>query len=335
MAIFITGGLGYIGSHTSVELLSNGYDVIIADNLCNSKISVLDKIAKITGRTPKFYNVDLKNEQSIEMIFSENKIEATIHFAALKAVGESCIIPLDYYDNNITSTLSILKVMKKHNVKKFLFSSSATVYGDAEIMPIKEDFKLSVTNPYGRTKLIIEDILRDLYKSDSSWSIGILRYFNPVGAHESGEIGEDPNGIPSNLMPYITKVASRELKELNVFGNDYNTPDGTGVRDYIHVVDLAKGHIKALEKLNEISGILTYNLGTGKGYSVLEMIKTFENINNVKIPYKIVNRRSGDVATCYADSLKANKELEWKATKNIEDMCKDSWRWKCKSSEVY
>lgn len=327
MSIFITGGLGYIGSHTAIELLNSGYEVVIADNLYNSKIEVLDKIKNITGKLPKFYEIDLIDEFNVDKIFCENNISAVIHFAAYKAVGESCQKPIEYYYNNITSTLSVLKIMKKYNVKNFVFSSSATVYGNAQVMPIKEDFPLSVTNPYGRTKLMIEDILRDVYSSDNTWNISILRYFNPVGAHESGEIGEDPKGIPNNLMPYISKVASGELKEVNVFGNDYNTKDGTGVRDYIHVVDLAKGHVKAVEKLNSNLGITTYNLGTGNGYSVLELIKVFSEVSGKNIPYKIVDRRSGDIAICYADPSKANKELGWYAEKDIYDMCRDSWRW--------
>ncbi|MBS6501040.1 MAG: UDP-glucose 4-epimerase GalE [Clostridium sp.] len=332
MAILITGGLGYIGSHTAIELLNNGYEIVIADNLYNSKLDVLDKIKKITDKIPKFYKIDLLDEQAVECIFKENDIEATIHFAAYKAVGESCTMPIEYYHNNITSTLVVLKVMKKYKVKKFVFSSSATVYGDAKSMPIKEDFPLSVTNPYGRTKLMIEDILRDTYKADSSWGITILRYFNPIGAHESGEIGENPNGIPNNLMPYITKVAAGELKELEIFGDDYKTKDGTGVRDFIHVVDIARGHIKALESLKNKSGIFTYNLGTGNGYSVLEIVKTFEKVNNIQIPYRIVERRDGDIAICYADSSKSNRELGWVAEKSLEEMCKDSWRWQINNS---
>ncbi len=330
MSIFITGGLGYIGSHTAIELLNSGCDVVIADNLYNSKIEVLDKIKKITGKTPKFYKIDLLNEKDVEKIFKENNIESIIHFAAYKAVGESWELPLEYYYNNITSTLVVLKFMKKYNIKKFVFSSSATVYGDVDLMPIKEDFPLSATNPYGRTKLIIEDILRDIYRSRDDWNIAILRYFNPVGAHESGEIGEDPKGIPNNLMPYITKVAIGELEVLNIFGDDYDTPDGTGVRDYIHVVDLAKGHIKALEKLDENPGLVTYNLGTGIGYSVLDIVKAFSKATGKEIAYKIVDRRPGDVGTCYANPEKAQKELNWYSAKNIEEMCADSWRWQNK-----
>lgn len=332
MTIFVTGGLGYIGSHTTVELLNNGYEVIIADNLYNSNLVVLEKIEKITGRKPKFYKVDLLDEKSVETIFKENDIDATIHFAAYKAVGESCIIPIEYYHNNITSTLVVLKMMKKYNVKKFVFSSSATVYGDAEFMPVKEEALLSATNPYGRTKLIIENMLKDIYISDNFWNIAILRYFNPVGAHKSGEIGENPRGIPNNLMPYITKVAIGELEKLSIFGDDYGTPDGTGVRDYIHVVDLAKGHIKALEKLNTNSGLVIYNLGTGKGYSVLDLVKEFSKASGKEIPYKIVGRRKGDIAICYADPSKANNELGWNAEKSIEEMCEDSWRWQKNNS---
>jgi len=335
MAIFVSGGLGYIGSHTTIELLNAGYDVVIADNLCNSSEVVLDKIKKLTGKTPKFYKVDLLNEEEVEKIFEDNEIEGTIHFAALKAVGESCILPIEYYHNNLTSTLVILKFMKKYNVKKFIFSSSATVYGDAKIMPIKEDAPLSATNPYGRTKLMIEDMLRDLFKSDNSWGITMLRYFNPIGAHESGEVGEDPNGIPNNLIPYITKVAIGELSELSIFGGDYPTHDGTGVRDYIHVVDLAKGHVKALEKIKDNLGIFTYNLGTGTGYSVLDIVKVFSKVVGRDIPYKIVSRRAGDVAVCYADPTKANVELGWKAEKGIIEMCEDSWRWQKKNPSGY
>lgn len=335
MKIFVTGGLGYIGSHTTIELLNSGHEVIIADNLYNSNLIVLEKIEKITGRKPKFYKIDLIDEKSVDIIFKENNIDATIHFAAYKAVGESCSMPIEYYHNNITSTVVILKMMKKYNIKNFVFSSSATVYGDAEVMPIKEDYPLSATNPYGRTKLMIEDILRDIYKSDNSWNIAILRYFNPVGAHKSGEIGENPKGIPNNLMPYITKVAINELEELSVFGDDYNTSDGTGIRDYIHVVDLAKGHIKALEKLNTNSGLVTYNLGTGNGYSVLDLVKSFSKASGKEIPYKIVGRRDGDVAVCYADPSKANNELGWKSQKSIEEMCEDSWRWQENNSNYY
>ena len=327
MNVLVTGGMGYIGSHTVVELLIVGYNVIVVDNLVNSKIEVKEKIETITGKTFKCYEEDLINLNEVYRIFRENKIDSVIHFAALKAVGESVSKPLEYYENNLISTLNVLRAMKQYNVKNFVFSSSATVYGEAKTMPILEDFELSATNPYGRSKLIIEDVLRDLYNADKNFNIAILRYFNPVGAHESGLIGENPNGIPNNLMPYITQVAIGKLSKLNVFGNDYNTKDGTGVRDYIHVVDLAKGHLKALEKLKKDSGIFTYNLGTGKGYSVLEVIEAFEKESGRKVPYEIVKRRAGDIGVCYADPTKANRELNWVATKNINDMCRDSWRW--------
>ena len=335
MAVLVTGGLGYIGSHATIELLNIGRDVVVIDNLYNSKIVVKDRIEEITGKTIKYYNIDLLDREKVDEVFKENNIDSVINFAGYKAVGESSEIPLEYYDNNLTGALVVLKTMKKYNVKNFIFSSSATVYGSSKVMPLKEDFPLSVTNPYGRTKLITEDILRDLYKSDNSWNIGILRYFNPVGAHESGLIGEDPNGIPNNLMPYITKVAIGELEKVNVFGNDYDTVDGTGVRDYIHVVDLAKGHIKALEALEKNPGLVTYNLGTGKGYSVLQLIEAFSKASGVEIPYEIVGRRQGDVAECYSDPSKANKELGWKAEKGIDDMCRDSWRWQSKNPKGY
>ena len=312
-----------------------GREVVVIDNLYNSKIVVKDRIEEITGKKIKYYNIDLLDREKVEEVFKENNIDSVINFAGYKAVGESSEIPLEYYDNNLTGALVVLKTMKKYNVRNFIFSSSATVYGSSKIMPLKEDFPLSVTNPYGRTKLITEDILRDLYKSDNSWNIGILRYFNPVGAHESGLIGEDPNGIPNNLMPYITKVAIGELSKVNVFGNDYDTVDGTGVRDYIHVVDLAKGHIKTLEALEKNPGLVTYNLGTGNGYSVLQLIEAFSKASGVEIPYEIVGRRQGDVAECYSDPSKANKELNWKAEKGIDDMCKDSWRWQSKNPKGY
>ena len=327
MAVLVTGGLGYIGSHTVVELLENNEEVVIVDNLLNSKLSLKDRIEEITNNGVKYYNIDLVNEEDVRKVFNENRIESVIHFAALKAVGESVEKPIEYFHNNLVNTLVVLKIMKEFSVKNFVFSSSATVYGNAKEMPIKENFSLSVTNPYGRTKLMIEDILRDVYFSDNSWNIAILRYFNPVGANKSGRIGEDPNGIPNNIMPYITKVAIGELKQVNVFGNDYPTIDGTGVRDYIHVVDLAKGHIKALDKLKSNCGLVTYNLGTGKGYSVLELIKAFSEASGKEIPFEITERRAGDVAICYADPSKANSELGWKAERDINDMCKDSWKW--------
>ena len=327
MAILVTGGAGYIGSHTAVELLNSGKEIIIIDNFSNSKREVLDKIKEITGKNFKFYEMDYKNIEKLERVFEENKIDAVMNFAGYKAVGESVAKPLDYYENNISGAIGLLKTMKKYNVKKFIFSSSATVYGDPEVVPITEECKTGgTTNPYGTTKLFIEQILQDLYKSDNEWDIAILRYFNPIGSHESGLIGENPQGIPNNLMPYIVRVASGELEQLSVFGNDYDTPDGTGVRDYIHVVDLAKGHLKALEKLErEGKGIYIYNLGTGKGYSVLEMVKTFETATGKNVKYKIVGRRDGDIATCYANSKKAKEELGWQAEKTLEDMCKDAW----------
>ena len=329
MAILVPGGAGYIGSHTVVELLNKGKEVVIIDNFSNSKPDVLDKIRKITGKDFKFYEMDYKNKEQLEKVFEENNIEAVMNFAGYKAVGESVQKPIDYYMNNITGCLVVLDVMKKYNVKKFIFSSSATVYGEPERIPLTEDCKTGgTTNPYGTTKLFIEQILKDLYTSDNTWDICILRYFNPVGAHESGLIGEEPQGIPNNLMPYIVRVANGTLKELSVFGNDYNTPDGTGVRDYIHVVDLAKGHISALEKLEkEGKGLFIYNLGTGTGYSVLDMVKAFENSTGRDVPYKIAPRRAGDIATCYADPKKAKEELGWAAEKTLDDMCKDSWRY--------
>lgn len=335
MAVLVSGGMGYIGSHTTVELLNAGYDVVIADDLSNSKELVKDRIEKITGKTTKFYNVDLTNEEEAEKVFLENDIDSVIHFAAFKAVGESVEKPLEYYYNNITSALVMLRLMRKYNCKNFVFSSSATVYGDAKVVPITEDSPLSATNPYGKTKLMIEDMLRDIAKADSTLNIAILRYFNPVGAHKSGTIGEDPNGIPNNLMPYITKVAVGELKQLRVFGNDYPTHDGTGVRDYIHVVDLANGHVKALEKLKTNPGLVTYNLGTGNGYSVLDVVKAFAEASGRDIPYEIVDRRPGDIATCYADPKAANEELGWSAERGIKEMCEDSWRWQSNNPKGY
>ncbi|WP_027308895.1 UDP-glucose 4-epimerase GalE [Caloramator sp. ALD01] len=335
MSILVTGGAGYLGSHTCVELLNLGYEVIVVDNLSNSKEESLKRVEKITGKRLKFYNVDLLDKEGLENIFKENKVDAVIHFAGLKAVGESVQVPLKYYHNNITGTIILCEVMKKYGVKRLIFSSSATVYGNVERVPITEDFPLSATNPYGRTKLFIEEILRDLYISDNEWSIVLLRYFNPIGAHESGLIGEDPNGIPNNLMPYVTQVAVGKLKELRVFGNDYDTHDGTGVRDYIHVVDLAKGHVKALEKVMVFKGVEAYNLGTGKGYSVLDLVHTFEKVTGKRVPYRIVERRPGDVAKCFADPSKANRELGWIAEKNLEDMCRDAWRWQSNNPNGY
>lgn len=322
MRILVTGGTGYIGSHTCIELLKNGYEVVIIDNLINSKESVVGKIEKLSGKSVKFYKCDILDEEGMDRVFSEQKIDAVIHFAGLKAVGESVAMPITYYHNNITGTLLLCRVMRKHGCKNIVFSSSATVYGAPKSVPIKEDFPLSTTNPYGSTKLMIENILRDIYVSDNEWNITLLRYFNPIGAHESGLIGEEPNGIPNNLMPYIVKVAAGQLPYLNVFGNDYPTHDGTGVRDYIHVCDLAVGHIKALENLG---GVRVYNLGTGRGYSVLDIVKAFEKANGVKVPYIIKDRRPGDIAECYADPTKAKNELGWVAVHGIEDMCSSSW----------
>lgn len=327
MKILVTGGTGYIGSHTAVELLNSNYEIIIVDNLSNSKIEVVDKIKQITGKDFKFYQIDLRDKDKLSNIFKENKIDAVIHFAGLKAVGESVEKPLLYYRNNLDSTLTLCEVMNEYNVKKLVFSSSATVYGSQKVLPIKETASLSTTNPYGSTKLFIEYILDDIYKSDNEWSIIKLRYFNPVGAHVSGIIGEDPNGIPNNLMPYISKVATKELPYLNVFGNDYNTKDGTGVRDYIHVVDLAKGHLKALEYINNNKGSIAVNLGTGVGYSVLDIVKSYEKINNIEIPYKIVDRRDGDIEECYADPSKAYELLNWKTEKTLDDMVKSAYNY--------
>ncbi len=329
MKILVTGGNGYIGSHTCVELLNNGYEVVILDNFSNSKRENLSKIKQITGKDFTFYEGNMIDESILDKIFTKNKIDAVIDFAAYKAVGESVEKPVEYYTNNVSTVLVLLSAMKKYNVKKLVFSSSATVYGDPEVLPITEDCKTgNTTNPYGTSKLFVEQILKDLYKSDNTFDIAILRYFNPIGAHSSGLIGEEPNGIPANLLPYVSKVASGKLECLSVFGNDYNTKDGTGVRDYIHVVDLAIGHIKALEKLNkEGRGLFIYNLATGTGYSVLDIINTFEKVNNVKVNYKIVNRRPGDIAACYSDPTKAKEELGFVATKTLEDMCRDLWNY--------
>ena len=336
MSILVTGGAGFIGSHTAVELLNKGYDVIIVDNLVNSKESVIDSIKEITGKAPKFYNVDLLDKEKVDKIFDENKdIEAVIHFAALKAVGESVEKPILYYENNLQSTLVLVRAMQDHNVKRIVFSSSATVYGDPEKVPITEDMPVgAATNPYGETKVMIERILTDIYNADHEWSVMLLRYFNPIGAHESGLIGESPNGIPNNLMPYINQVALGKLDHLRVFGNDYDTPDGTGVRDYIHVVDLAKGHIKAIERCEKTTGVETFNLGTGIGYSVLDIVKNFEKATGIKIKYEIAPRRAGDIAECYADPTKAEKVLGWKAEKDLEQMCKDSWNFTKKQFNV-
>ena len=334
MKILVTGGTGYIGSHTCVELLNMGYEVVIVDNLCNSKIDAVDNIKKITSKDVTFYEEDVCDKEALVRIFSENKIDAVIHFAGLKAVGESVKMPLRYYRNNLDSTLTLCEVMEEFNCYNLIFSSSATVYGNPEVLPITEDTKTGgTTNPYGSSKLFIEGILKDLYVSNSNWSITLLRYFNPVGAHESGLLGEDPNGIPNNLMPYIVKVACKELECLSIFGDDYDTKDGTGVRDYIHVIDLALGHVKALESMKNKKGVSIYNLGTGNGYSVLEMVNTFMDINKVDVPYKIVGRRDGDIAACYADPSKAYKELNWKATKALDDMVSSAYNYAVKNKK--
>lgn len=328
MTILVTGGAGFIASHTNIELLDAGYDVIVMDNLCNSSKESVARVEQITGKKVKFYEADMRNVEDLEKIFSENVIDVIIHFAGLKAVGESCVKPFEYYENNISGTLNIISMMRKYNVKKMVFSSSATVYGDPEVIPITEECKVGgVTNPYGQTKLMLEQILTDIQKADPDFDIALLRYFNPIGAHESGLIGEAPNGIPNNLLPYVAKVAAGVLDRVNVFGDDYDTPDGTGVRDYIHVVDLAKGHVCAVKKLLEHPGLVIYNLGTGVGYSVLDIIHNFEKACGKKIPYVIAPRRPGDIATCYSDPSKAERELGWKAQYGIDRMCEDAWRW--------
>ena len=332
MSILVTGGTGYIGSHTVVELINKGYEPIIVDNLSNSKIEVLDRIEIITGKRPAFYKIDLLDKDRLEEVFKKGNITDVIHFAGFKAVGESVSKPLMYYNNNLNSTLNLVELMIKYSVNNLVFSSSATVYGDPKVLPITEDSEVGgVTNPYGRTKYMIECILKDVQNAYPNLNIAILRYFNPIGAHSSGLIGEDPNGIPNNLMPYISQVAIGKLEKLGVFGDDYETVDGTGVRDYIHVVDLSLGHIAAIEKLKENTGYVTYNLGTGNGTSVLEMVNAFQEANNIKVPYIIKPRRDGDIASCYADCSKANKELNWKAMKTVKDACKDSWNWQCKN----
>jgi len=325
--ILVTGGAGYIGSHTCVELLDAGHEVVVVDNLSNSSFTALERVQELTGKVLTFIHADLRDKPAMEEIFREYPVEAVIHFAGLKAVGESVEKPLEYYENNVGGTLNLLHAMRGAGVKAIVFSSSATVYGDPESLPIREDFPLSATNPYGRSKLIIEEMLRDLHRSDPAWDIAILRYFNPVGAHPSGRIGESPNDIPNNLMPYISQVAVGRLEKLSVFGDDYPTPDGTGVRDYIHVVDLALGHLKALEKLASHPGLVTYNLGTGQGYSVLEMVEAFGRASGRDIPYEITARRPGDIAACWADPSLAEKELDWKAERGLEEMCEDTWRW--------
>ncbi|MCI5849325.1 MAG: UDP-glucose 4-epimerase GalE [Lachnospiraceae bacterium] len=328
MSILVTGGAGYIGSHTVIELVNAGYDVVVVDNLCNSSKESMNRVEEITGKAVKFYEVDILDKEGLTKVFENESIDSVIHFAGLKAVGESVAKPWLYYNNNITGTLVLLEVMNAFNVKNIVFSSSATVYGSPAEIPITENCpKGEITNPYGQTKSMIEQILTDIYKADTEWNIILLRYFNPIGAHKSGRIGENPNGIPNNLMPYITQVAVGRLKCLGVFGNDYPTPDGTGVRDYIHVVDLALGHVKAIEKISTNPGLKVYNLGTGKGYSVLDIVKNFEKASGVKIPYEIKPRRAGDIAECYADASKAKEELGWEAQYGILEMCEDSWRW--------
>lgn len=335
MSVLITGGTGFIGSHTIVEFLEEGYDLVVLDNFVNSKPCVINRIEKITGKKFKFYNADLLNYEAVDKIFSENSIDSVIHFAGLKAVGESVSQPLRYYDNNITGTLNLCRAMKKYGVKRIVFSSSATVYGAPRSVPIKEDFPLSTTNPYGQTKLVIERILSDIAFAEKDWSVSILRYFNPIGAHKSGLLGEDPKGIPNNLLPYISKVGIGELEYLSVYGNDYNTPDGTGVRDYIHVVDLARAHLSALKRAERVIGTEYYNIGTGVGYSVLDIVKAYERTTGANIPYKIVGRRPGDIAECYADPTKAAEYLGWKAEYGIEDMCRDAYRWQVRNPHGY
>ncbi|MGN0529625.1 MAG: UDP-glucose 4-epimerase GalE [Eubacterium sp.] len=336
MAILVTGGAGYIGSHTCVELINAGVDVVIVDNFYNCKKSSISRIRALVDRDFKYYECDIRDREGMDAIFKKEKIESVIHFAGLKAVGESVHKPLEYFDNNVNGTLVLLDVMRNNGCKKIVFSSSATVYGMNNVSPLTEDMTVGgVTNPYGRTKYMIECILQDLYVSDNEWSICLLRYFNPIGAHKSGTMGEDPNGIPNNLMPYITQVAIGKREKLNVWGNDYDTHDGTGVRDYIHVVDLALGHVKAVEKVEKEEGLFIYNLGTGKGYSVLDVVKAFEKASGVEIPYVIGPRRDGDIATCYSDPSKAFNELGWKAERDIEEMCEDSWRWQSQNPNGY
>ncbi len=336
MSILVTGGAGYIGSHTCIELLNAGYDIVIVDNFYNSKREALNRIAELSGKSFAFYECDIRDKKGMTKVFQQEKIDAVIHFAGLKAVGESCQKPIEYYDNNIGGTLTLCEVMKENGCKKIVFSSSATVYGMNNVSPLKETMPTGgTTNPYGTTKYMIEIILADIFKSDNEWTISLLRYFNPIGAHKSGRIGEDPNGIPNNLMPFITQVAIGKRECLSVFGDDYDTPDGTGVRDYIHVVDLALGHVKALDKVLKCNGLDIFNLGTGVGYSVLDVVKAFEKASGVKINYKIVDRRPGDVAVCYSDPSKAYNELGWKAERGLEEMCEDSWRWQSTNPNGY
>jgi len=333
--ILVTGGAGYIGSHTCIALHNAGFEFLVFDNLCNSSVESLKRVEKIINKKITFVEGDIRDAAALQYAFDNYKIDSVIHFAGLKAVGESVEKPLEYYDNNINGTIVLCEVMRKNNCKKIVFSSSATVYGDPHTTPIKEDFPLSTTNPYGRTKLFNEEILRDLYTSDNAWQVVLLRYFNPVGAHKSGTIGEDPNGIPNNLMPFIAQTAVGKRDYLNVFGGDYDTDDGTGVRDYIHVVDLADGHVKALQKIDALKEVLTVNLGTGNGYSVLDMVKAFEKASNKKVAYKIVERRAGDIAKCFADPSYALEQLGWSATKGVEEMCQDSWRWQSQNPNGY
>ncbi|MCP4396808.1 MAG: UDP-glucose 4-epimerase GalE [bacterium] len=335
MRILVTGGAGYIGSHTCVELLNAGYDVTVVDNLSNSKEESLIRVQEITGKRLDFHPVDLLDKEELEAIFTTTEIDTVIHFAGLKAVGESVSLPLKYYHNNLTGTLYLCEVMQKYGVKNMVFSSSATVYGDPHTVPIQENFPIGATNPYGRTKEMIEKILMDLCVADESWNIALLRYFNPIGAHPCGRIGEDPNGIPSNLLPYVAQVAVGKLEKLSIFGSDYPTPDGTGVRDYIHVVDLSIGHVKALKKLRSNPGVVVYNLGTGQGYSVLEVVAAFEKASGKKVPYQLVEHRPGDVATCYANPSKAGEELGWAAERGIEEMCADAWKWQFQNPNGY
>ena len=335
MKVLVTGGTGYIGSHTCVELIKSGYEVVVVDNLYNSSLEVLKRIKKLTGVDIPFYKEDVRDRVALTQIFEQHLIDAVFHFAGLKAVGESVEKPIEYYDNNVGGTVILAEVMRDFDCKTFVFSSSATVYGDPHIVPIKEDFPLSATNPYGRSKLMIEELLQDVFVADDGWYIALLRYFNPVGAHKSGLIGENTNDIPNNLIPYISQVAIGKLDKLNVFGGDYDTPDGTGVRDYIHVVDLAKGHIKALQALENKSQVLTVNLGTGNGYSVLDMVKAFEKASGKEVPYQIVDRRPGDIATCYADPAYAEERLDWKAECELDEMCEDTWRWHSQNPDGY
>jgi len=335
MKILITGGAGYIGSHTCIELIKAGYEVVVVDNLCNSSLESLKRVEKLVDSDIPFYREDVRNKVALKRVFEQHSIDGVIHFAGLKAVGESVERPIEYYDTNVGGSFVLAEVMREFDCKTFVFSSSATVYGDPHTVPIKEDFPLSVTNPYGRSKLMIEEFLQDVFVADDTWHIALLRYFNPIGAHKSGLIGEDPNGIPSNLIPYISQVAIGKLENLSVFGGDYKTPDGTGVRDYIHVVDLAKGHVKALQALEDKPQVLIVNLGTGKGYSVLDMVKAFEKASGKDVPYQIVDRRQGDIATCYADPSYAVEKLNWEACYGIDEMCKDTWRWQCNNPNGY